>query len=440
VSRAAIAARLVCAGAVWLGAASPADAQLIRTKPFSGIFRTTNDPAQSRTQVDFLTFVGGGHERTTLSSEDGLLSPADDTTFGNLVFRGRVAHQGRRRTFGADAGATTSYYSGAHDLSPFLLSAAVHVEGNVGRRSTFALRQGVYYSPYFVFSPIESNPTDGTVGPIADVTDAAVDPRVDLRAARLSTKGYSTFASAGHEVGRSGSLFVSYRLNYTDPAPGAYDVLFQTPRAGYRRRMWRFARFVASYGLQVSDYRNSGFRPLVSHDLALDLTYDRPLSTWRRTAFGFSTGTSFPRSGELHAVYLKGSAHVSRRIRRTWVTAVEYRRGQQVLEGFAAPFFTFSDSATFSVSGRLFRALELSSRGSYTHGRYSISALTNAFNTVAATARAQVPIIWALTAYVEEYYTDYEFQRRLGLLQGIPRSLDRLGTRAGLTVTVPVLR
>ena len=60
------AARLALAGAMLL-AAAPAQAQLIRTRPFQGIFRTTQNPADSRDRIDVRAFVAAGHDESSIT-------------------------------------------------------------------------------------------------------------------------------------------------------------------------------------------------------------------------------------------------------------------------------------------------------------------------------------------------------------------------------------
>ena len=430
---------VLAAAAIW-STAAPVSAQVIRTRPFPGIFGS-GDPAKSVTQVDFLSFIGGGYETSTLTvGDDAPGSGSDDRGFGNLVFRGRVAHQGRRTTFGADARATTAYYTGGGALSPFSMSAGTSFRGAFGRHGTFALRQTVFYSPYFVLRSL--TPDDAEDGPdaVPETDEGEVDPRVDLRASRLSTKGYVSFASAGRKVGRDGSLFAAYRLAYIDFAPGVFDMLAQAPRAGYRHKIGRFASFVASYGVQMYEYRASPYDRLTAQNVELGVSYDRPLSAWRRTTVGFNMSTAFLGNESFGRVRLNGNARIHRRFGRTWIAGLAYLRGQQVFEGFSAPFFAFSDAGSFTFSGRLFRDVGLSGRALYAHSRFSLGELDNAFDSMAGSLRLQVPVMWALAAYVEGYYAEHDFQRRLGLLEGVPTSLQRVGTRAGLTVSVPVLR
>ena len=155
---------------------------------------------------------------------------------------------------------------------------------------------------------------------------------------------------------------------------------------------------------------------------------------------GFNLSTAFVRDGVTTSAHLNANAHLHRRFGRTWVTGLTYLRGQQVLEGFVAPFFTFYDTGLLSFSGRLGRDIGLSGQASYSHSRYSINTLKNVFDTMSASVRLQVPVMWALAAYVEGYYADHDFQQRLGLVQGIPTEFERLGIRTGLTVNVPVFR
>jgi hypothetical protein len=433
-------AALAGAALIWAAAAAPASAQVIETRPFPGLFGS-GDPAKSVTQVDFQSFVAGGYETSTSSLGDGAFgSSTGETTFGNIVYRGRVAHKGRRTNFGADAGATTSYYDTTGEMSPFNLSAGAFLNGTMGRHASFALRQTVSYSPYFAFTTVTSDvPAEAEFDPVADA-DSSVDPHVDQRVLRLSTKSYSSSANLSRRVGREGSLFASYGLTYTDYARGAFDALGQFPRAGYRRKLSRFGSFVASYGLQTYEYRNSGYPRLTSHNVSVGLGYDRPLSIWRRTTVGFNVSTALVGNGTTTSAHVNGTARLHRRFGRTWIAGVTYLRGQQVLEGFAIPFFTFSDSVAATFAGRLPHDIALSGRLSYSHSRFSIAELDNTSNTLGGSARIQVPVMWALAVYVESYFSDYDFQRRLGLLEGIPLSLDRVGVRAGLTVSVPVYR
>jgi hypothetical protein len=432
----------VVAGAalVWAAAAAPVSAQVIRTRPFAGLFGS-GDPAKSVTQVDFLSFISGGHESATSSLADGALgSSSTATAFGNLAFSGRVAHQGRRTSFGMNARATTAYHRGTSEMSPFNFSAGANFTGSVGRHGSFALRQTAFYSPFYVFRAIDADPADGTGVDVEDDGEESVDPRLDQRVARLSTKGYTSFGSYGQRAGRDGSLFSSYRFTYIDSAPGVFDLMVHAPRAGYRHRIGRFGSLNASYGLQTYEYVDSPYGRLTSHDIGLGIGYDRPLSVWRRTTVGFNVSTALVDTGRLTQVQLNGAARIHRRFGRTWVVGVDYFRGQQVLEGFAVPFFAFSDTVRGTFTGRVVRAITWSGRVSYSHNRYSIDELRNVFSTTAASTRVRVPLMWALAFYVEGYYTEHDFQRRLGLLQGIPLALERIGTRAGLTVSVPVYR
>ena len=433
------------AASIVAAASAPASAQVIRTRPFPSLFGS-GDPAKSVTQVDFLSFLGAGHESSTTSVAGGALGRTQtENTFGNLVFRGRLAHRGRRTNVGANAAATTAYYGGTREMSPFSISSGANISGALGRYGSFSLSQSVFYSPYYVYGlpTVEvSDAADTETETATNTTDSdpTVDPRVDQRVARLSTRGYSTSAYAGRRVGRDGSLFATYRFNYTDYAPGVSDYVAHAPRAGYRHRISRFASLYASYGLNLYEYRNSAYPWLSSHNVAGGISYDRPLSAWRRTVVGFNASTAVVQDGGLTRFAVNGSARLYRRFGRTWLGGVSYSRGQQVLEGFAQPFFTFSDAVTGSVSGRIVRDIALSGRLTYSHNTFTVQTFENEFDTVYASARLQVPVMWALAAYVEGYYADHDFQRRLGLLEGIPSQVERIGSRFGLTVSVPVFR
>lgn len=418
--------------------AAPASAQVIRTRPFPGIFGS-GDPAKSVTQVDFISFIAGGFESVTASLDQGNFgSSSADNTFGNLAFRGRVAHQGRRTVFGGQAAASTSYFSETA-LAPFTYSAGASFSGAFGRHSTFSLRQNLYYSPYYVLGSLTPATVDGS-DPTPETIEDGVDPRIDQRASRLSTRGYASFASVGTQAGRDGTLFAAYTFSYTDYAPGVYDLMIHAPRGGYRHRLSRFSYLNASYGITTYEYRASGYSRFTSQDVSAGVGYDRPLSAWRRTTVGFNMSTAIVDDGGFTRFYLNGNARIYRRFGRTWLAGVNYLRGQQVYEGFAAPFFTFTDAVSGTFSGRLARDISLSGRASYSHNRYTVDQIRNEFDTLAGSVRVQVPVMWALSFYVEGYFAEHDFEGRVGLLERVPTSLDRFGTRAGLTVSVPVLR
>jgi hypothetical protein len=214
----------------------------------------------------------------------------------------------------------------------------------------------------------------------------------------------------------------------------------QSPRGGYRVNFLRYAAFVASYGISVSEYRGSPYPKFGNHDINLGIAYNRPFSYWRKTTFGFNAGTALIRGGPSLRAYLNGSAHINHRFGRTWVGGLNYLRGQQVLENFSQPFYTFADTGSISVSGKPYRDVGVTGHFSYTRGSYHVGLFENVFDTKAASVRVFVPVMWMLGAYGEAFYSDYDFQRRLGLLEGVPTTNERFGLRVGVRVMVPVLR
>ena len=428
--------------ALFLLAGAPrADAQIIRTRPFEGIFRTTSDPEKSRTQVDFFTFLSGGFETTTATRESDLFpTVTNDSGFGNLVLRGRFAHRFERKTVGLEAGTTTSYYSGTGAMSPLSLYGSAHFDGTIGRRTIFAIRQVFSYSPYYVLAPFDTAEPQVAAAPTTDQTVTGLDPRVDMRAARFSNNTYSTYGGMEIPVSRRGTVFGSLSFFYTATPPAVSDVMGFVPRIGYRLQFARFVAFTARYENNRYEYRNSGYAPYVTNDVSVGITYDRPLSLQHRTSFGFQTGTAAAKSGDVLRLYLVGNAHVERWFGRTWVVGVGYLRNQRVMEGFDAPYGILGNSVSVFMSGHLSRDVQLGGSVAYTHGGYDVGTFANTFDTVTASARVQVPIIWFLAATGEVFYSDYDFQRRLGLLEGIPGAVHRLGTRVGVTFNLPVVR
>ena len=432
------AARLALAGAMLL-AAVPAQAQLIRTRPFQGIFRTTQDPADSRDRIDVRAFVAAGHDESSLEV-GGVDVPLDDrlrtATFGSLLVTGAYVHTGRRTSFSANGGTATRYYQGLPGgLTPLNATGGVQFSGSAGRRGSFALNGSAAYSPYYTFSlaPRLQLEEPAEAAPV-------FDPDTDLRAARRATYSYDAGASYSHRFARRSQLQLAYGSQYVNSVEGAYDLLSQHASVRLAQDLGRQMGLYVGYGARLSDYVASPFQEVVAHDLDAGFSYARTLPFARRTRIALAAGSGFIVQHEARRFFVSGNASLHHQFTRTWSAALAYSRGNAVLHGFAAPFFTFSDSVGLSVLGRLVGPVTLSTFGSYSHGTFSVQSVKNVVDSGSGSVRINVPVIWFLSAYVEGYYAEYRFARRVGLLDDMPQATSRFGTRAGLTFLLPVLR
>lgn len=437
--------RLLVAAIVLLGSVAPVDAQLIRTRPFRGIFRTTQDPAASKDSVDVSVFLLGGHDEASFELGDVDL-PRDDrlstATFGTLFLSGSYAHKGDSNTFSARASSATRYYPDAlRALSPMNFNGGVRFAGRVGRRGTVNLGQTFGYSPYYSFSLspaflAEIEPDEE----LAPTLTPVFDPETDLRATRRATYAYGSAASYAQRVGRRSHLQFRYNFNYTDAVEGAYDLMAHGAGVRYSHSIGRYANVYGGYGARRAAYVDSPFGEVVAHDVDGGIGYARTLPFSRRTRIAFSIGSGLATQEQSTRVFVTANASVLHRFTRTWSAWLAYNRGNDVLQGFAAPFLTFTDSIAVAVSGRVAGPVSLSASGAYTHGTFSVQSARNVVDSGVGSVRLNVPVIWFLNLYVEGYYAEYRFRQRLGLLPDVPAAVDRFGTRAGLSFWLPVLR
>jgi hypothetical protein len=420
-----------------LGCATGASAQLIEGRPFRALFRTVSNPADSRHQVTVLAFLSAGRDEIdlTVADSENLVDPRlRSGTFGSLSLATRYAHQGRRSEFNADGGLVTRYYS-RYGLSMMNTFGGVNWSTGVRERGRFTFGQRLAHSPFHTFGQPLSD-LDGAEEPF--------EPPTDQRAFRLETTSYDTQLRFDYQVGRRSHVGLDYGLRYVDVAPrtsleDARDMIAHRPRIRYRREVGRYASLNLGYGLRRAEYRGSGFDPVTAHDVNFGVGYSRPLSFSRRTRVGFSTGSTVT-SQETVNFHVTGSAFLRHAFTRTWNGVLAYHRGMDVREGFSAPFFFFSDSISGTVRGRIAGPVMMQASTFYTHGRFSVDTLENRSDSVSANVALHVPVTTMISASVQGYYADQTFQRRLGLLTGVPLETNTYGVRVGLSLWVPVVR
>jgi hypothetical protein len=422
--------------------ASTATAQVIDTRPFRSIFKTTQDPAMSRDRLDFSAFLSGGHDQGETSF--GVLGAepdavAADATYGHLYMHGVYAHDGRKHDFNATGSASTRYYNAAAGgLSPMWVASSARLSGELGRRGQYSLSQGFSYSPYYVYS-LSPGFLSELSADSPDTMPPGFDPDTDLRSTRRATYRYDSLGSYTHRIGRYTRASVNYTFNYTDTEAPAFDMLAHRARARVTHELGRYWTVYGGYGVRLSTYRNSPFDSVIVHDLDAGFGYSRalPFSARTRVSFTMSSALIADQSTRWR---LNGSAFISHLFSRNWMASGYYRRDNDVLYGFAAPFVTFSDSIGGFVAGKVPGPVYISGGVTYSRGSYSVLTVDNVSDSTWAVARVNVPIMWMLSAYSEGYYSHYEFERRVGLLPGVPTASDRVGIRFGVMVFVPVVR
>jgi hypothetical protein len=418
-----------------------AQAQLIPGRPFRPLFRTASDPALNRDRIDVMAFASAGHDEVGRRIGDVSTRPQLSTSnFGSLYATGLYAHQGRRSRFSISGAATTRYYSVLQTLTPMNVSGAVRGSFPVGRRTNLAFSQRASYSPYYTFEPLTAAASssdlesrDAEPQPIAE-PDAATDHRTSSR----TTYGYDTQALLESQVGRHSRFELSYSFHHVDTTGEASDFASHQPSVIYTHGLGRNLSLNVGYTLTRYEYLDTAARVL-SHDIHGGLSFARQVFS-RQTSVFAVTRTSIVNDGVSNRFYLGGTAGLSHRFTREWFGVASYTRGADVLEGFAAPFFTFSDAVSGRFTGRVVGPLRVAASGSFSRGSFSVQTLENSYQSRGATVRLWVPVTSMLAAYVDAYDFWYNFRRRVGLLESMPARSTTYGVRAGLTFWLPVLR
>jgi hypothetical protein len=423
--------------------ASTAHGQVLNPRPFRSIFRTTDDPANSKHRLDVTTYVSAGHDdgETTVGLIGSAPDPIPETaTYGYIFARATYAHDGRKMDFSASGSTSTRYYNTTDGFTPMWVGGNARLTGDLGRHGQYLLNQTMSYSPYYVFSLTPEFLSELSVDAPPDTLEPGFDPDTDLRSSRRATYRYDTRTSYTHQIGRYTRASVNYGLNYVDSAEPAFDLIANRAGGRITREVGRYWDVYGGYGLRVSTYRDSPYNSIIVHDLDSGVRYNRALPFSVRTRVAFSVSSSLVNDGVSTRFRINGNGLLSHVFSRTWVASAYYRRDNDVLYGFLAPFVTFSDSIGGLVIGKVAGPVYLTASGAYSRGSYSALSVENVVNSSWAVLRVHVPIMWLLSTYVEGYYSQYDFDRRIGLLPSVPTTTDRLGIRAGVTFLVPVLR
>ena len=315
-----------------------------------------------------------------------------------------------------------------------------------GRRTRFAARGSVGYSPYLNFGV----PDFG----MANIGALPIDtPGLDYAVARdpsvLTTGG----ATLSYALNRKSSLEAYYDVRaqtFVAAVPENFDTLDQLVGGRYRYSFSRYAGLRAGYGHRRASLSRSDAAPLSSHyiDVGLEAGYGRSYALTRRTTFSFSTDSNLfvDESSNVGTedsfdpqtrLFVGGSADLTHSMGRTWVARTGYRRAVSYEVGFDRPLL--SDTALASIGGLINARLDFSANAFYTMGSVGFSGADNGFGTSSATASLRYAITRKLAAYTQYFYYHYSFQRNVALPVYLQSQLDRQGVSVGLTAWLPLI-
>jgi hypothetical protein len=420
---------LVCATALSaLSAAASAQTagEARPERPYRGLFASGGDN-WGQSLIASLT-LGGGWDQDLLADavQVGTISRPDQQRAGPFATgTAGLGYRLSRKLFNVSAtyGQTARYYPSLDRDILVTHGAGVQVTGGLplGPSTTFSFAQGVAYQPYQALSSF-ANLTPGAPDFDLSVTEeaffisssASVDHQLSGRTTFSTGVGHRQGAGGG--VGGQRDTSINAGFSFAIAKGLAW-------RAGYS-----ISEIAYDIGATTTRYRSHGFGG--------GLDFNRALSLTRRTTLRFSTAmVGTQRSGEPIHLGVTGAATLHREVGRTWGAALSAGRSLHFIHVLREPLY--HDEVAVGFGGLVNRYLQFNSGASYSVGRLAFGGVRGA-RAASASAGLTVALTRSLALGVNYLYYEHSYRAGLSLPAGTPRSVERHGVRAYLSVWAPI--
>jgi hypothetical protein len=411
---------------------TPAAAQTTNDRPFRGLFGSAKS---GRQQVALTVSVFEEYGSETGATSDQAFGIESPVTYQGL-FTGIHSDLTFTRhdpglTLSLRGGGTMRYYPELRRYAPVRYRGDMGLSAGLGprRHTTVRIESNVEYTPYYRLSLLPDLPAllgdDSVVG--ADFRDDAL----------FKQQAYIYNASINEEqrLSSRSSVFFSqgYRYaDFTDGGPGVRDL---RAGAGYSYRINRDVAVRMAYEYRRGTYGWPGQTSAIqTHNIDAGIDYQRALT--HQTTFSFETGSSLMSNAVDRRQYrMVGSAVLRHRMARGWAVNVEYRRGLELLEGAAQPFF--SDTANLGLSGYIGRRVDLLASGGYSFGNIGFGQ--DRYQHVQGSFRVRMALSRYLAMDAQYLYYHHDLGAVFFFPQFPPR-IDRQAVRVNMTLWLPFVR
>ncbi len=344
---------------------------------------------------------------------------------------------GRRTSLGLSARSVLRHDPGRGALTMMHDQGVLEVSAR-GSRTGLHATQTLGYSPYYQFGalPDIARALPGETDSVAALSETA-QAHGDYANARLAAYDLATAVDLSRAIGRRSALSLSYARRQTTFEGADRRSTAQIAAFRLTRQLTRRASLRAGYGYQSAGHTLTDTPSARGHDLGLGVDYNRALTFSKRTTFRVGTGSSALTQERRTAYGLSLDAALTRTIGRTWSAGLTYRRGLQLLEGFAAP--GMSDAVSASLRGMLSRRLAVSSFVGWSTGEVGLTRDGRGYGSVTSAAGLRLALTRRSTLEAQYFSYQHRFADSVVLAPGLPRRLTRQGLRIGVTWRAPLL-
>jgi hypothetical protein len=415
----------------WSAASALADEGPVSTRPFHRLFGQARDTERSRQSLDLTTTVSESYDDLLESPELVAGGGPAHGMSSVLQTAAKYVHHSRTFTLTMDSTGSLRYYPSLQREVARDVGASSTQSVRLGRRANLYFSETMMYEPFrttteiveqtFTFDGV--NPT-----PTVQVNDYTIETRT-----RIYT--YNGVAGFSMAIARA-TLALGYEARRSEGDP-TFNLNSQRAFVRFTQPMTRHASLRLGYGENEARFGGSDGAKAYDHDVDLGLDVDQPISASRKTAIRFGSGSSITTVNGANQLNLSGSAALRHEMGRTWTAQLQYRRGVQMLEGFAAPALT--DTVGFQLDGSLTSRLRLTTSASGQLGTV-MTAAEGRFARYDGSMMLSLDLSRRSTLVVRYLAQQYEPRSALTAALPLTQRSSGQGIRVGLTFWMDALR
>jgi hypothetical protein len=405
-------------------------------RPFRGLFTVRQQPGHEQ-QLTMTASVYGGYDDNVVADQPGAAGAIDPRNkAGGGLAGGDISlaygKAGHRMAFNSNVDSSIRYVPSQSSLGGASLGGGAGLSYQLARRTQY---QPFYQLGLFpglgetlVGDTLPSN-LDFAVFKRASVLGSAsvgIDQQLSRRATLTLQYNYfgQTFTENPEDTGTVGREIGNVQM--------------QTGLIRFRRQLSRYLTLRLGYQFEHATYATPINMVVDSHNIDAGVDYSRSLNFSRHTTLAFSTGSSIVTYNGNRYYDAIGSARLSHLFTKYWRGSLAYNRNVNFVASFLAPFFT--DGATAELQGQMGNRAVLTVDGGYVTGKVGLTQDAQRVHTGTASASFLYTFTTMIGAQASYTYYNYDFSTQAGLPLGLSSRFDRNSVRAGLTVSLPLIR
>jgi hypothetical protein len=415
------------------------------TRPFRGLFNSRPQEPGHEQSLTMTLNAYGGYDDNVVADQPGAGSALDPgTQAGGGLAGGDVGlaytKAGHRVMFNANADSSVRYVPNQSALGGASYGGGAGINYQLARRTQFSLTGSVGYQPFYQLGLFP--------GFTGDLLGAELPSNLDFTVLKRASVLGSGHASLEHQLSRRSSLTLGYDFfgqTFTQNADDTGtvgrqlgDVQMQGGLIRFRRQVSRYLTVKLGYQYQHATYKTPANQVVDSHNIDAGVDYARSLAFSRHTTLAFSTGSSIVTYNNNRFYDVIGNARLTHLFTKYWRGSLAYNRNVNFVASFLQPFFT--DGATAEISGQMLGRAVFTLGGGYVTGKVGLTQDAQRVHTGTASAAFLYTFTTMVGAQVSYSYYNYDFSTQAGLPLGLKSRFDRNSVRAGLTVSLPLVR